>query len=197
MSAFGNALAGIAARLGTASAYLQSLDGYKLVESFDHLATGVGIIMTGAWAVWARRFFSARVEFGVSGRIFGPPGRQYVVPRIMLRNVGNTRISQLKREGSGFRVWYAIPQPEKPFQPLTWSEPAEVESIFEYHHWLEPGESINDEEHVIPLPADWIAMKIEARQCIEIRSPFRRTGAIEVNAAAIIYPTGGSNGAKG
>jgi hypothetical protein len=170
------------------------VDCHKIIETSEHLTTMVGIMTTGAWALWFRRVFSLRVEFAVSGRVFGTPGREYVVPRVLLRNIGNTRVSQLRQEGSGFRVWYAVPQTEKPFDPIKWSEPAFVQSIFEHHHWIEPGESIVDEEQVMPLPADWIAAKIEARQCIQSRGLFRRKRSIEINTTAIVYATGANHG---
>jgi hypothetical protein len=71
-----------------------------------------------------------------------------------------------------------------------------VQSIFEHHHWLEPGESIADEEHVIPLPADWIAAKIEARQCIESRGLLGRKRVIEINTTAIVCAAGANDGIK-
>jgi hypothetical protein len=184
----------IASSLQTVVSYAAALDGHKLLESLDHLATVLAIITAAVWALWARRVFSPHVDFAVSGRVFGAPGRQYVVPRISLTNLGNTRVTQLRQEGSGFRVWYAVQQAEKPFEPLKWSEPVFVQSIFEHHHWLEPGESISDEEHVIPLPSEWIAAKIEARQCVELRGLFRSKGAIEINTTAIVY--GAHNGEK-
>lgn len=164
------------------------MDIHKIFESADHLLAACGIAVAGVWAYYnfvRSRTYRPRSELSVSGRIFGSPMCSYLVPKVTLKNTGMSRL-KLKQIGSGIRVSHCAQQPEIPLHPIAWSEAGPVYSMFEHHFWIEPGETIADEQHVIPLPSSYIAVKVELRLCIQTRRFPKRN--IEINANAVIYP---------
>ncbi len=90
------------------------------------------------------------------------------------------------QKGSGYRVWVATEQ-DKGLHEVQWSNGTRVYAMFEEHKWIEPGESIFDEVRLIPLPANFIAAKVEARLLAQVKR-FPRKKNTEWNSSAIAGP---------
>ncbi|HET8550543.1 MAG TPA: hypothetical protein VFL57_21175 [Bryobacteraceae bacterium] len=106
------------------------------------------------------------------------------MPKVTLKNTGMSRL-QLEQTGSGIRVSHCIEQPEMPLHPIAWSDAGPAYLMFEHHFWIEPGETVVDEQHVIPLPSSYTAVKLDVRLCIRTRRFPKRN--IEINANAVSY----------
>jgi hypothetical protein len=132
------------------------------------------------------------MEMTVSGELRQSGEHQYLVPRVTLKNIGNSKIA-LVQQGSGYRVSVAA-EPSADVREAEWAKASKVYSIFENHHWIEPGESIFDEVRLIPLSRTSIAAKIEARLVAEVKR-FPRRKTTEWNSAAIVGPVVSTKGA--
>ncbi len=68
-----------------------------------HVSTVIGLLATGVWAyfnfVKSRRYYP-RLELSVSGQIRKRDKCNYVIPRITLKNIGQSKVA-LVRRGSG------------------------------------------------------------------------------------------------
>ena len=136
-----------------------SKDTLDLIEQITKL---VGIAVAAVWAYFnfvKSRTYYPRMEMTASGEIRESGSQKYVVPRITLKNIGNSKIALINR-GSGYRIWISTEGPEQSGEML-WMDGKPVYSMFEQHHWIEPGESIFDETRLIRLPASCVAVKIE------------------------------------
>jgi hypothetical protein len=157
-------------------------------ENAEHIATVLGIGAAGVWGYFnfiKSRTYYPRMEMSVSGEIRASDKRRYLIPRITLKNIGNSKIA-LVQKGSGYRVWVTGEAAED-VREVEWSKASKVYSMFENHHWIEPGESIFDEVRLLPVPGKAIAAKIEARLVAQVRRfPKRKTN--EWNSSAILGP---------
>lgn len=152
-----------------------------------HIGTVIGLLATGVWAyfnfVKSRRYHS-RLELTVSGEIREASHRLYVVPRISLKNIGQSKVKLVQR-GSGYRIWTTLDKGLQ-WQELKWSDGTVVYGMFEDHRWIEPGESVFDEARMFSLSADCIAVKIQARLVAQVRRLPRRNS--EWNCSTIVGP---------
>ena len=61
-----------------------------------HIGTVIGLLATGVWAyfnfVKSRRYYP-RLELTVSGELREVSHRQYIVPRVTLKNIGESKWS--------------------------------------------------------------------------------------------------------
>jgi hypothetical protein len=139
----------------------------KLKDTWDiaaHVGNVIGLVGAGVWAYFnfvQSRTYHPRMELSVAGEIHSTPSRKLLVPRITLRNIGLSKVQLLQR-GTGYRVWYATGR-VKVGGHLAWLGGTPVYRIFENHEWLEPGESIFDENELHSLPMVSVAAKIEVR----------------------------------
>src|SRR4051794_19408792 len=162
------------------------LNWKEIWENAEHVATILGIGAAGVWGYFnfiKSRTYHPRMEMTVSGEIRQSGEHQYLVPRVTLKNIGNSKIA-LVQQGSGYRVSVAA-EPSVDVREAEWARASKVYSMFENHHWIEPGESIFDEVRLIPLSRIFIAAKIEARLVAEVKR-FPRRKTTEWNSAAIV-----------
>jgi hypothetical protein len=165
-----------------------------MLSNAEHVATVLGIAAAGVWGYFnfiKSRTYHPRMEMTVSGDIRHVGEHHYLVPRITLNNIGNSKIALLQK-GSGYRIWVATTQGQH-LHEVEWSKGTQVYSMFKDHHWIEPGESIFDETRLIPLPGDCIAAKIEARLLAQVKR-FPRKKNTEWNGAAVVGPGTTSEG---
>jgi hypothetical protein len=162
-------------------------------EIADHVATVIAIGAAGIWAYFnfvKSRTYHPRMELAVSGEIRTSGSSRYVVPRVTLKNIGQSKIALIQR-GSGYRVWIAADQGNHVAE-LAWSGGKPVYTMFEPHRWIEPGESIFDETRLIRLPEATIAVKIETRLVAQVSRLPRKSN--EWNCATIVGPMTASEG---
>ena len=129
-----------------------------------HIGQVVGLVAAGIWGYFnfiKSRTYLPRMELSVSGEIHSAGTLKLLVPRITLRNIGVSKVPLIQR-GSGYRIWYATGT-AKVGGNLAWFGGTPVFRIFENHEWLEPGESIFDEQRLHSLPDNSIAAMIEVR----------------------------------
>ena len=137
-----------------------------------HVGTLVGLAVAGVWGYFnfvRSRTYYPRMEMGVTGEIRSQGDCRYLVPRITLKNIGNSKI-ELIQHGSGYKVWFADGSVEASGE-LSWSGGDSTYSMFVDHNWIEPGESIFDERSLIALPDGCMAAKVQARLVAPIGWP--------------------------
>jgi hypothetical protein len=147
-----------------------SVNWKEVSEITEHVATVTGIAAAGIWAIFnfkKSRTYFPRMQMTASGKLRTFGNCQYIVPRITLKNLGKAKIPLLQ-SGSGYRIWVAT-EPNEQFRPTIWTGGKPVYRMFEEHEWLEPDESIFDEKHMIPLPSNCIAVKIQARLVAQVK----------------------------
>ena len=162
----------------------------KALEGADHLFTALGIFVAGIWAAgWTYfnyirgRTYRPRCELTVTARTFRTETGDYLIPRVSFQNRGNSRIL-INQRGTGIQIAWTLPETVSGVDALGWSDPDHTYTIFDHHKWLEPSETIIDEQYVIPLPSSYTAVKLEARLCAQV-TRFPRAN-IEVNANAVV-----------
>jgi hypothetical protein len=130
-----------------------------------HIAQVVGFTVGGVWAYFnfvKSRTYHPRMELSVSGELRSIGNQQYLVPRVTLKNIGNSKIS-LPNNIAGYRIWIAKDDVDETGE-LRWSDGGKVAyAIFEDHDWIEPGELIFDELRMFAIPSDCVAAKVHAR----------------------------------
>jgi hypothetical protein len=114
------------------------LNWKEIWENADHIATVLGIGAAGVWGYFnfiKSRTYHPRMEMTVSGEIRQSGQHQYLVPRITLKNIGNSKIALLQ-QGSGYRVCVAA-EPSPDTREAEWARASKVYSMFEHHKWIE------------------------------------------------------------
>ncbi len=129
-----------------------------------HIGTLVGLVVAGVWAYFnfirSRRYYP-RMELGLLGEIRSKDKARFLIPRITLKNIGNSQIA-LVQKGSGFKIFFATGE-VTPAGELLWLNGEHTYEMFTDHVWIEPGESIFDETVAIPMADNYLAVKIIAR----------------------------------
>jgi hypothetical protein len=155
------------------------------------IAANVGnLIGLGAAGVWGyfnfvkSRTYYPRLELTASGEIRSNGTKQYIVPRVTLKNIGKSKV-QLDQSGTGYRIWFSGADADESGE-LSWSGGKPVHSIFEEHSWIEPGESIFDELRLFKLPKDCVAAKIQVRLTARIGWPNLKSTAW--NCSTVVGP---------
>ena len=152
-----------------------------------HIGTLIGLGAAGVWGYFnfvKSRTYYPRMELSASGEIRSKGMKQYLVPRVTLKNIGKSKV-QLDQSGTGYRVWFACSDASGSGE-LTWSGGKPVYSIFEDHLWIEPGESIFDELRIFELPEDCVAAKVQVRLTAPIGWPNLKNTAW--NCSAVVGP---------
>lgn len=131
-----------------------------------HVGTLLGLVVAGIWAYFnfvKSRTYYPRMGMSACGEIRVRNNKQYLIPRITLKNIGKSKVV-LNQYGSGFRIWYAREDNVvNAITQLKWFGGDRVFSMFQTHQWIEPGESIFDESSLFALPTNCIAAKVEVR----------------------------------
>ena len=153
----------------------------------SHVGTLIGLAAAGVWGYFnfiKSRTYFPRLEMTASGDIRQRNGRQYLVPRITLSNIGKSKV-RLIESGSGYRVWIARGATDDT-GALVWLGGKPVYDLFIHHKWIEPGETIFDELNLFELPYDCVAAKIQSRLVVPLGWAYKRNS--EWNCSAIVGP---------
>jgi hypothetical protein len=171
------------------------LDWKDFWDIVAHIGTVIGLLAAGVWAYFnfiKSRMYYPRLELAISGEIVSAPERQFVIPRVTLKNIGLSKV-QLIQRGTGYRIW-TIVEGGVELRELQWTDGHRVYEILQEHKWIEPGESVFDETRIFSLPPDCIAVKIQARLVAQVWRLFKKNA--EWNCSAILHrasPTGLGN----
>lgn len=165
-----------------------SFDWRAFWDIASHVGTLFGLGVAGVWGYFnfvKSRTYYPRMELSVSGEIRRKDDKQYLVPRVTLRNIGNSKVP-LNQSGSGYRVWIANGKAADTHE-LIWTGGKPVFPIFVDHGWIEPGELIFDELSLFILPPDCIAAKIQVRLSAPITWLSRKNTVF--NCSTVVGPT--------
>jgi hypothetical protein len=133
-------------------------------ETAAHIGELISLLFAGIWAYFnfiRSRTYYPRMELGINGDIRAKDKQRFLVPRITLKNIGNSQI-KLIQDGTGFKVFTATGEVSAKGE-LLWSGGEHTYEMFLDHKWIEPGESIFEESTAIPLPEDCVAVRVYAR----------------------------------
>jgi hypothetical protein len=159
----------------------------ELWDTITHVFAIAGALVTGTWAyfnfVKSRRYYP-RLELAVSGEIRRSQKGRYIVPRITLKNIGQSRVMLFQR-GSGYRLW-TTSEGNFDLASLPWSDGEVVQTMLEDHKWIEPGESVVDESKIFSLPEHCVAVKIQVRLVAQVRK-FPHANS-EWNCSTVVGP---------
>jgi hypothetical protein len=133
-------------------------DGYDIAEKVGKAAEGfltaLAILAGGVWAYYKfikGRTLKPHLELTVKGRFLRGARNDFLQVVMHIHNVGGSQVS-LKQEGSGLDYARAIVDPvDLPSYGAPWDD-AETISVFEDHHWIEPGEKVKDEALIFIAP---------------------------------------------
>jgi len=134
------------------------------LDEAAHVAQLIGFAVAGVWGYFnfvKSRTYYPRMELSASGKLLSKGEQQFLIPRVTLKNIGNSKIS-LQQRGTGYRIWVTKCDVGETGE-LGWSDGQVVHRIFEEHRWIEPGEMIFDELRMFAVPNDCVATKVEVR----------------------------------
>jgi len=134
------------------------------LDEAAHVAQLIGFAVAGVWGYFnfvKSRTYYPRMELSASGKLLSKGEQQFLIPRVTLKNIGNSKIS-LQQRGTGYRIWVTKSDVGETGE-LGWSDGQVVHRIFEEHRWIEPGEMIFDELRMFAVPNDCVATKVEVR----------------------------------
>ena len=87
-----------------------------------HVGTLVGLTAAGVWGYFnfiKSRTYHPRLEMTVSGELRSKGVQQYLVPRVTLKNIGNSKV-KLIQSGSGYRIWTTKREEADETRELVW-----------------------------------------------------------------------------
>lgn len=91
----------------------------------------LGLTGAGVWAYFnfiKSRTYFPRMEMNVSGEIRSTGTELFVVPRVVLKNIGNSKVGFLHK-GSGYRLSWGSRSDRSP--DIAWSTPEVAYPVFE------------------------------------------------------------------
>ena len=138
------------------------------MESWVEIAQGVATILAIlGGAVWTYfnffhgRTYKPRLELAIDGRIARTD--RHLCGRFVVtaKNVGLSRVS-FRKHGSGFKVESCRLIEDGPTPILDWGD-GHIYEIFEMHDWIEPGETIVEEQLLMIPAGDAVAVRATVR----------------------------------
>jgi hypothetical protein len=125
------------------------------VDIVQKLFTIAAIIIGGIWTYFnffRGRTYRMRLEATVSGKIVTFKGSNHLIADISLKNVGLSKV-EIEQQKSALHVLsYEFPVGTRSIVGATWKD-LHVFPVFESHHWIEPGEAI-EEQRLMTIPAN-------------------------------------------
>ncbi len=119
------------------------------------IATIVAIILGAIWAYYKfvkNRVFKNKLELQLSGRIISKDDKNYLVHSIQVKNVGSSKV-QIENSKSGLLIsGYS--------DGLGDDEDVGVVQVLERHEWIEPGETVSEENIYSADISKYFALKI-------------------------------------
>jgi hypothetical protein len=125
-----------------------NLDNIKTIAEIVHAGiTAAAIVFGGLWAYFKfvkGRTYRPRLSVAISGQWRRIAGKNLLHTRVTVKNIGASVVT-LQKKGSGLRVnFLAAGQPDAP-TAATW-EVVRVFDILREHVWIEPGETVSDDQ---------------------------------------------------
>jgi hypothetical protein len=142
----------------------------SLTSTFEHLATVTALILGGIWTYFKfikERVFISRLETSVSGEIIKIGNVSHLRISVSLKNVGSSKV-ELTQRGVSLNIFHErfrlqVPEIEaqqRRVRSVPWKYLAPF-NVLERHAWIEPGETIRDQQLVELLTNDKTAYKVE------------------------------------
>lgn len=151
------------------------------IENVKTIAEILGLIIGGLWAYYKffkGRTFRPRLELSVTGKTWHINRVTHIFASVQIQNVGLSKL-ELSKEGTGLRVLSQdSTRPDKAAGVVTWKWQMTL-PVFERHRWIEPGETISDQNLIALRGEHDSAMKLELRIV---------SNGIEWNSLSIIEP---------
>lgn len=152
-----------------------------IVGIIKDLTTVIAIILGGIWTYFnfiKGRVYNPRLEPGISGKILEKDDLKFIVATATLKNIGLTKVNI---SSIGLAIIVHTYQPARVTEIST-ADKKRLTSfpVFKEHAWLEPAETIEDEQ-LFEIPEyEGIAIRLELR--------FVYNG-IEWNSGAVVQTT--------
>lgn len=152
-----------------------------IVGIIKDLTTVIAIILGGIWTYFnfiKGRVYNPRLEPGISGKILEKDDLKFIVATATLKNIGLTKVDI---SSIGLAIIVHTYQPARVTEIST-ADKKRLTSfpVFKEHAWLEPAETIKDEQ-LFEIPEyEGIAIRLELR--------FVYNG-IEWNSGAVVQTT--------
>ena len=142
-----------------------TLDDLKTLSDIVQAGiTAAAVVFGGLWAYFKfvrGRTYRPRLSVAIYGQWRRIAGKNLLHTRVTVQNIGASVVS-LQQKGTGLRVSFLAPdQPDAP-TAVTW----EVERVFEIlreHKWIEPGETVSDDQLLDLQVADPVVTLLEVR----------------------------------
>lgn len=141
--------------------HLRQIDWKATLDNFDkasnvlqNVFTVIALIIGGVWTYFTfvkGRALTPRLEPKLSLKTFKSGERKYLVVTVQLKNAGSAKVDIVQR-GTLVGIYSYEPNTTEPAsEDIRWNK-YKASSILKDHHWIEPGETI-EEPVLVPLPA--------------------------------------------
>jgi hypothetical protein len=128
------------------------MDWGHLLETISKLLTDIAIVFGGGWVLYnylSGRTHKARVQLRISGERIFRDGREYLLVRTELSNVGLARVKLQK--GCTTTVFaHALPRKAEFVMEPSWEELSAFD-LFQNQQWVEPSGLLTDQQ-LIAVP---------------------------------------------
>jgi hypothetical protein len=139
--------------------------GFSILE---HAVTCLALITAGIWTYYTYikgRLLAVRLELKVTGQLISVHGGHYIIARGTLKNVGNVKV-KIDQYGTALILeTFDRDTSDTNLQEtgqVTWRR-VKASSVFVDHHWIEPGETIEEEALITVPPGSFNAYKLALR----------------------------------
>ncbi len=165
----------------------------------DIISTSVTTVAVLVGAVWAYfkfakgRTFRPRVRIDLAAQWRTIANAPVLHVRVTLKNMGASQIT-IVQSGTGLRL--ALPAPAvQHTRQVQWSEPQETFEVFKDHAWLEPSETITDEQ-LVDIGQKAELMRLQCRIVLNRRAPFKNIAVMKECVVPIDATLDGDAGAE-
>lgn len=148
-------------------------------SAIQSIVTVLAIAVGGLWTYFnyfRGRVYRPRLEPKIMGRLVCKQGVTYLSVIAQLKNIGLSKIA-IEQKGSGIIVsTFDTNAASGAVNKIEWND-LEVFPVFETHHWIEPGETIEDQQLFALSSCNEVAIRLRLRLVF---------GGIEWNLDAIV-----------
>jgi hypothetical protein len=123
----------------------------KAGEIVDVVLKIMGSIAAAMWTIFLvlkERKLKSRLEPKVTGKVILGNSTKYVLANVQVKNPGTSKVD-IDQEGSALMI-YTMPPIPNDDNVVKWEKKAIAISVLKNHHWIEPGETV-EESALIPL----------------------------------------------
>lgn len=155
-------------------------------SAIQNIVTVLAIAVGGLWTYFnyfRGRVYRPRLEPKIMGKLVCKQGVTYLLVIAQLKNIGLSKIA-IEQKGSGIIVsTFDTNAASGAVDKIEWND-LKAFPVFETHHWIEPGETIEDQQLFVLSSCNEVAIRLRLRLVF---------GGIEWNLDAIVEqsPVGG------